>query len=204
MARSVNAYVNIDLPMVSKSDLIGQTLQPFPVPMKSLMIWDSASAALLGTATGDDLGIAQGSFGSGTDPVIVYATTGDVMGLSSVRYGRFIAPVPQSWAGAGYEAVLRVYAGFLDKDPEVSASLDLSAFVVDGVGDVLGTDIYASAALSFAGGNSIQAYNFPLDTSNFLAGRVIDGRIAVNFNDTGGVAACNCLVTAIQLLCDIR
>jgi hypothetical protein len=131
---------------------------------------------LPGTAADDDLAFLGGTFGTDFPKL----SSGDFEGATVTRRARVIVALP-----------------------EVSATVDVEAFVSGADFQVSGADLCATAAVSI---NSTTAAfkQFVISGVGLSPGVMIDIRITIAGDDTGGTGAVSALIGGAWLHCDIR
>lgn len=185
-------------PPIARAQLAQRTLAKFVIPLTAWRIWDSLITTLPAAGSNDDLGLVQGTFGTGSPSL----QTGDVKALGAVtRYARALIPIPPDYE-AGQTLQLRCHAGMLTNDADNSATLDVQAYKSDGEAGI-GSDLVTTAATSI---NDV-AYadvDFTIDGTGLSPGDWLDVRIAIATNDAAtGSAVIGC-IGEVALLADLR
>lgn len=182
---------------ITRSKLALESLAFFGVPLTQFRVWDAVNTNLPGTAANDDLGITGGTWGTNAFAL----TSGDFSGASITRRARVQVWMPENWI-AGNNCQFLLY-GKISATPQVSATVDVEAYLTDYGGNVSGSDICTTAAVPMSL-TSPQTYPFVLDSAGLFVGTMIDIRVTVAGNDTGGSGAIEVLFGGAFLLCDIR
>ena len=178
---------------LNSSNLSQDASIAFPIPLTGFRIWDAFQTVLPGTSSGDDIGIATGTWGSAL-PHLVTATTG----APTTYYARTFVQLPPRYV-AGASAVLRFAAG-MGTAAAGACTLDCEAYLSARDTLVSGSDLVTTAATSI---NSLTFANtdFVLTATNLVAGSWLDVRIAIAL--TAGSSGYGRIAHA-ELLCTIK
>ncbi len=168
---------------LTPTTLAARTLQLFPMPLQDARVWDTPRTFIPLTSSADDLGLTVGTFG--TNGVLIQTSDMDSLGAVT-RYCRW----PQVIVPANYHtaqsAFIRVFAGMQTNIADAAATIDIEAYVTDGLGGVSADKIGTSVTSM----NSLTDANFDFDLgSTLLPGDILDIRVAILVNDAGTGAA---------------
>lgn len=184
---------------IVRSKLAQEALAKFTIPLSDFRIWDAVNANLGATAVSDDdLAYVGGTFGSAS-PIV---TTTDVVGTSKTRRARVFVTVPAEYDGSE-SLQIRLSAGIIGSNAaQVSCTIDVEAYLSNKAGGV-GSDLCATAAASM-NSTTFASYDFDITPAGIVAGDILDVRVTIAINDTGGAGACEGAIGSCELLCDIR
>ena len=186
------------LPGVSRSDMVQDSLKPYPIPFTWWRVHDEPHTNLPGTSATDDLGLYGTAFGTNSLSLQTY----DVKNLGAVTlYARATIPIPAEYVD-GQTVVLRFHAGMLTTIASVSATLDVVAYESDGEAGI-SADICDTAAITI---NSVTLADkdFTITPTSLSAGDELDVRIAIAVNDSGTGTAVIGIVGRAVLLVDVK
>lgn len=173
-------------------------LSLFPMPLQDARIHDAPASFLPTTPAADDLGLVIGTFG--TNGVLVQ--TGDLKAAGATSmYCRWPQVQVPHYIHPGQNSYVRLYAGMDTNPADTTATIDVEAYVTDGVGGV-SADKCVTAAQDI---NSLTDANFDFDLgTTLLAGDYLDVRVTIAVNDGAtGTAVIGNLGRA-YLACDVR
>ncbi len=144
-------------------------LRTYPVSLLDLHRHDNPTAVLPASASGDDLGMTDGTFG--TDAVVVQSS--DAKATSATQYARFQFVVPAAYDD-GETITFRVNAGMKTTVSDTTATLDVECYR----NAAPSVDICATAATSI---NNITAADkdFTITATNVVAGDILDVRLKI-------------------------
>lgn len=183
---------------LSRSKLDQDTNEPFDVPLTDLRVHDAINTVLPGTPATDDLGLDSGVFGTEA----AHVTAGDLKAAgATTRYARFQIQLPAEYDD-GETVYVRVNAKMETTVADVSCTVDVEAYeIADDL--TCGSDLITTAATSM---NSLTAANFDflLTSTGLLSGDRLDVRVAIACNDAATGTAVEPVISAIQLLADIK
>lgn len=185
---------------LAKSQLDSDSNSIFAIPLTSFRVWD-AFQTLLGTAGADDLGITTGAFGT----AMPYLTTSDMSneaGNPTTQYARALFQLPFNYID-GSAASLRFTAGMVTTVADVTATLDVVAYIGVNPTVAIGSDLVTTAAQSI---NSLTFanYTFALTPTSLVAGSLLDLRVAITIQDDAATTAVYGGITRADLLCTTR
>ncbi len=149
----------------------------------------------------DDLQYVSGTYGS----VVPYVGTPDLKAAgASTRYARCLITIPHDFEGYPESLTIRCVAGMKTTIADVTATIDVEAWRVDGDGTYGAADLVSTVGPVTM--NSVTAANkdFVLLTSTLAAGDVIDVRITIAVNDAATVGAVIGALWQLELLADLR
>lgn len=137
---------------------------------------------LAATAGSSLLGLSAGTHGTHAPMLIGEAASGN----SKTNEGRFLFTLPENYTAAT-NLVLRMHAK-VTGNLQVSQTIDASVYESDKEGAAGGspTDLCATAAQALT--SSWADYNFTITGTNLVAGDVIDVKVTLAIDDTGGTA----------------
>lgn len=158
-------------------------------------VWDAAATNLPGTGSNDDLGFSGTTWGL-TAPAIVLTS---ISNTTATRRARFRVCLPQEY-DAGQDIQIRFECSRTNA-AEVSMTIDLEAVKIT-TDSAFDTDICATSAIDINAAANTTA-DFTLTATGRAAGDMLDCRVTVAADDTGGAGA-NMLIWAAYLLCDTR
>jgi len=183
---------------ILRTKLAEEALAKFPIALDRLRIHDALHSPLGATATSDDdLAYDGGTFG--TDSPLV--TTTDVVGTSKTRRARVLERLPAEYV-AGQDVRIRISAGVVGGPAQVSCTVDVECYESNKTGGV-GSDLCATAAVDMNSA-SFADKDFVITAGGLAPGDLLDIRITIAINDTGGAGACEGAIGSLELLCDIR
>ena len=173
-------------------------LSLFPIPLQDARVHDAPDTFLPTTSATDDLGLTIGVFG--TNGILIQTSDLKSAGATT-RYCRWPqVQVPNNYHTA-QSAFIRLYAAMLTTVSDGTATVDVEAYVSDGVGG-LSADKCATAAQSM---NSLTPANLDFDLgSTLLPGDILDVRITVAVNDGAGATAVIANIGRAYLAVDTR
>lgn len=184
------------LPVLPRSELAQLAEAVFPIPLTEFKVWDSM-AALPTSASGDDLGLVNGTYG--TSPVNL--RTGDFKNTTTTAYARALVRIPAEFQAA--ETVkIRVTAGAITTIASSSMTVDVEAWEIDSDNTLGAADLCATAAQS-CNSLTFAPLNFTITSSGLVAGDILDLRLTCAGVDsaTGTLVAAG--IVRVDLLCDI-
>ena len=157
--------------------LAQRALQEFILPLQDARVHDAPQTFLPTTPATDDLGLIIGTFG--TNGILIQ--TGDLKAAGATnRFCRWPQFVVSHNYHSGQSAVIRLFAGMETTVSDGTATIDVEAYVTDGVGGV-SADKIITAAQSI---NSLTDANFDFDLGTTLVpGDILDVRVTIAVND---------------------
>lgn len=179
-------YINLGDNSSANFDVINLSYIPtvasreYPIPLNQLRIWDDFDSFLPETATADDLGFTEGTFGTSA-PLMI--TSGDLAGTAAIRYGRIQVPVPANYVAG--QAVSLSITGSTITSPEVDMGLDAEVYRTAAPS----TDICATALVAADAHAAGTVTTFTITPTNIVVGDILDIRIAIDIDDTAGDSA---------------
>lgn len=176
--------------------LAQRVLQLFPMLLQDARVHDAPQTFLPTTPATDDLGLIIGTFG--TNGVLIQ--TGDLGGATATRNCRWPQLIVPHDYHSGQSAFIRLFAGMETTVSDGTATIDVEAYVTDGVGGV-SADKCITAAQSI---NSLTDADFDFDLGTTLVpGDILDVRVAVAVSD-GSVNVVTGNLGRAYLACDTR
>lgn len=180
---------------IDRSKLALESLASFAVPFNHFRVWDAMATNLPGTAADDDLGFTGGTWGTS----VPHLTTSDFEGTTVTQRARVQIFAPENFiTGEDFQFSLTCK---VSAAAQVSATVDVEAFLTGYDGAVTGADICATAAQSI---NSTTAAGKAFVLSGVTPGALIDVRVTIAGDDTGGTGAITAIIGGAFILCDIR
>lgn len=157
--------------------LAQRVLEKFILPLQDARVHDAPQTFLPTTSATDDLGLTIGTFG--TNGILIQ--TSDLQGVTVTRYCRWPQVIVPHEYHSGQSAVIRLFAGMETTISDGTATIDVEAYVTDGVGGV-SADKCITAAQSI---NSLTDadYDFDLGTT-LVPGDILDVRVAIAVSDS--------------------
>lgn len=193
---SINASGSYTGP-ISKSNLVQETLEAFPIPLTSLRVWDAFQTNIT-TAAADDLGLTAGAFGTGTP----YVVSRDLNALGATTgYARTLFTLPPEYVD-GAAITIRFAAGMLSAVASVSATVDVEVYKVARTTLVSGSDLVTTSATSI-NSTTFAEYSFTVTPTSRVAGDVLDIRIALSCN-SATASSHFAAIAAIEVLLTIK
>ena len=183
---------------LARTKLAQDTLQPFTIPLTQFRTWDALATNLPGTAATDDLGLDNGTFGTGSP----HLTAGDLKAAGATsRYARVHVPIPIEYDD-GQTCNLRVHALMLTTVADTTCTVDVECYRSDEEGGI-SADLCTTAAQSM---NSLTGadYDFTLTPTTFVSGDTLDIRVTIACNDAATGTVVEPIIGAVQLICDVR
>lgn len=186
-------------PLRPRSELKQDALASYLLPFTDFRVWDALQTLLPGTSSADDLGIVGGTFGTATPSL----QTEDLKTLGATnKRARVLAQLPPEYE-EGETVVIRCNAGMLTTIADVTATLDVEAFLLDREAGVEGADLISTALQSI--NNLVLAdKDFNLTPTNLAPGSILDIRFTLAVNDAAGLTAVKGILGIVELLCDIK
>lgn len=183
---------------IAPTALAGRTTSLFAMPLQDARIHDAPASFLPTTPATDDLGLVVGTFG--TNGVLIQ--TGDLKAAgATTRYCRWPQVVVPFNYQTAQSAFIRLYAGMETTISGGTATIDVEAYVTDGVGGV-SADKVATAAQSI---NSLTDASFDFDLgATLVPGDILDIRVAIAINDGAEVTAVTGNLGRAYFGCTIR
>lgn len=183
---------------IARTQLAQESLAKFVIPLTEFRIHDALATALGATATSDDdLALVGGTFGSASPTI----TTTDIAGLSKTRRARVLYTLPPEY-DASNDVQVRLMAGTVGGTADVSATIDVEAYESNKTGGV-GSDLCATAAQSINSA-TFAAKDFVITASGLVAGDILDIRVTIAVDDTGGAGTLEAAFGSCEVLLDIR
>ena len=183
---------------IAVSKLAQQTVQEFPVPFNSLRVWDAITSLPPASASADDLGLVIGT--PGTDAPTI--STGDVKaaGVTTRKIG-FELAVPHNYDD-GQTIEVRVRAGMETTVADVTAYVDLQAYIVNGSG-LVGSDLVTTSLIAM---NNLTAADcdFVLSAGSVDPGDHIMCVLTLSVEDSATATAVIANAYSVVLRCDTR
>jgi hypothetical protein len=182
---------------IATTKLAQRVLAESIVPLTQARTWDAVATNLPAAATGDDLGLVSGTFG--TNPARI--TAGDVKALGPTTRRLYLAiPIPANYED-GQTIQLQIRAKMETTVADVSCTIDAEAYV--GSDGSLSSDLVTTAAQSI---NSLTAatYNFTINATGVDPGDLLEVRLSIASNDAATATAVTPAIYSIALLCDTR
>jgi hypothetical protein len=186
-------------PLLARSRLEQDTLQPYPIFPTDWKVWDTM-ADLPAAGAADDLAIVAGGYG--TDPPSIQ--TGDLQSAGATsRYARAMVQLPPEYV-AGQTVVLRFSAGMVTTVADNSCTLDVECYESDREVGVVGSDLCTTSAVSINSLTFNNTLDFTITPTGLAAGDQLDVRITIATNDAGsGTAVIGCIGSSM-LMCDVK
>lgn len=182
---------------IPRSKLAQDANAIFAIPFTELRIHDAFQTTLPGTSSGNDLALDGGTFGTSSQTI----RTADVKTTTVTNYARFRFALPAEY-DAGQTVTLRMMAGMLTTISDGTATLDVEAYKVDRSGSI-GSDLCATAAIDIKS-LTLANRDFTITPTSLVAGDVLDIRIALAIADTATGTAVIGVISAIEMLVDIK
>lgn len=184
---------------MNRAALAQEPLVAYPLLPESWKVHDSLDTPLPATPLADDLGVVGGTFGTDTPSL----QTEDLKAAgATTSYARRSFALPAEF-DAGATVVLRIHAGMLTTVADVAATVDVGVFKSDREAGVDGADLCGTAAQSI--NNLVLAdKDFNIDGAGLAAGDLLDVRVAVAVNDSATVTAVKAILSAIEMLLDVK
>jgi hypothetical protein len=183
---------------ITRHQLKQDPLKVYSISLLAFRIWDALQTNLPGTPADDDLGLHTGTLGTDAPTI----RTRDVKALGAVTHrARVVVALPMEYDD-GETVQVRAKAGMLTTVADVSATIDLEVYRILRTGAV-GGDLCVTAAQSI---NSLTLADktFDLDESTLIAGDLLDIRVSIATNDAATATVVQGVLTALDLLCDVR
>lgn len=182
---------------VARASLQQDTIQPYTMPLNNMRKSASLGELLPTTASGTDMAIISGTFGS------AYPTLQgeDFGGGSTDEECAFWFTIPPEY-DSGESVTLQVTAGMLTTVADGSCTLDAECYKADGSGGV-GSDLVATAAKDI-NSLSLSTNNFTITPTGLAAGNSLLFKLVFAGSDTGDLGVMIPTITAIAVLMDIK
>lgn len=193
-------YGPVTVTDIARSDLTQENLSPFPLYPEGWRVHDNMDLNLPDPpASGDDLGIVSGTYGSATPSL----QTPDLKAAgATTQYARRLFQVPMNYV-AGQTMQIVLHAGMLTTVADTTATADVQCFLCDGEAGVTGSDLCTTAAQTI---NSLTLADktFNISATDLEPGDWLDIRIALAINDGATATAVKGIIGKAQLLCDTK
>jgi len=185
-------------PPIPRASLAQDNLAEYADDPTGWRVHDAFATNLPGTPADDDLGLVTGTLGTAPPEV----QTGDLKAAgATTRYARRVVTIPQEYQ-AGQTFQLRFRAGMKATVADVSATLDIEAYKLDGAGGVSG-DLYAGPAQDI-NSLTLQDIDFTITPTTLTPGDQLDVRIAMAVNDAATGTAVTGVIHKLSRLCDVK
>lgn len=158
-------------------------------------VWDAITTSLPSDGANDDLGFAGTTWGV-TAPFIKF---GLISNTTATRYARFRVCLPHDY-DAGQDITIRLEVT-RSNAAQVSMTIDLEAVLIM-TDSLFGSDLCATSAIDINSAANTTA-DFTITPTNRASGDMLDCRVTVAMDDTGGGGA-DGRIWASYLLCDTR
>jgi hypothetical protein len=166
---------------------------------RSINDYDSLDNAA-GTPGTDDLAIVGGTFGTDHPTLQVEDLAG---GGTAVEYARTEIILPAEYVGAA-SVILRVRAGCLTQACAVDCSVSLTAHSVDKDNTVSAQLATAPAGVDM-NSTTFADFDFAITATNLEAGEILDVKIGIDADNTGGDATETIpCIGAVDLRCGVK
>lgn len=182
---------------IDRSKLAQDADGVYIIPFTGMRVQDNLSTLLPAIASGSDLGLIDGTFG--TDAAVLQ--TSDAKATTVTQYARFLFGLPVEYDD-GASITVRVRAGMETTISDGTATVDVECFKQDRDGAV-GADLCATAAQSC---NTLanSDLSFIITPTGVAAGEVLDIRLAVAITDAATATAVIGEITEAAMLLDVR
>ena len=188
-------------PAKDKDDILAQAeLQPFPIPLTSFRVFDNMAALLPTAGATDDLGLVEGTHGSGTPSL----QTEDLKAAGATNNSaRVLVQLPWDYV-ASNSITLRFMAGMITTAADTTATLDCLVYKQqDDPDDAIGSDLVTTAATSI-NSTTFAAIDFVVTPTGLSPGDILDMKITTAVTDAATGTAVIAAISWAQLLCDVR
>ena len=174
-----------------------RVLSHFQLPLQDARIWDAPQTPLPTTSATDDLGLTIGTFG--TSGILIQ--TSDMKTLTATRYCRWPQVVVPHNYEAGESILVRLFAGMDTTVSDTTATIDVEAYVTDGIGGV-SADKCTTAAQDM---NTLTDANLDFELGTTLVpGDILDIRVAIAVVDGLGATAVIANIGRAYLVADLQ
>lgn len=183
-------------PDVPRSNILQET-GTYALPLQDWFVWDSGQP-LPATAASDDLGLANGTWGTSTTNI----SAGDVKATTNTRYARTQFQLPPEYV-AGGNVVLRASAGMLTTVAGTSCTVDFEVYKLGRDSLVSGSDLVTTSAMTM---NSLVFSNkdFTVTGTALSPGDWLDIRMTISYVDAATGTAVKPTIGATELLVSIQ
>lgn len=185
---------------IARNKLAQDTEAVYGISLTDVRVHDAPASFLPTAATGDDLGLTAGTFG--TD----YPTlqTEDAKATTKTQRGRFTFTLPAEY-DADETIRVQVKGGMITTISDGTAEVDVEVYKADDAGDV-GSDLCATNATTIntlvSGG--VTTVNFDVTDTGLSAGDQLDVRVTVSITDSATGTAVIGEITKLAMLLDVR
>ncbi len=198
-----NARINGKIePAKAPADILAvSNLQAFPIPLTSFRVFDDMALLLPSAGADDDLGLVEGTHGTGTPTL--QADDHKAEASPQSNKARVLVQLPWNYVG-GNAVTLRFMAGMITNVADQTATLDCLVFKQqDDPDDAIGSDLYAGSANNM---NALAFVNtdFSLTATALSPGDILDVLITTAVDDDATGTAVIAAISWAQLLCDVR
>jgi len=189
--------VNLKDGSLARIKLIQEALVAVPIPLTAYRIWNNYALLLTANPNNDDLGIAQGTFG--TDAPTIQS---DDAGGTTVTQKLGLQLVLPTEYDDGKDIQLRIRGGMITTVSDGTATVDVSAYLHDNDGSV-GSDLCTTAAQSI---NSLTKANrdFVITPTGVVTGDALDIVVTLAITDSGNAGVMLGEISRIAMLLDIK
>lgn len=184
---------------LTRADLQSEQLVPYRIHPTDWRKHDALAENLPGTPGTDDLGLYTGT--PGTD--FPYIWTGDVKTVTIDRKAACLFALPAEYED-GQAVRVRLRCGMRTNVADVSATLDLEAWLADGDGVISGSDLYTGAAININGATGLVDRDFQLSAGGLQTGMELMLRASLAVQDTATGTEVAAWITEAAVLLTIR
>lgn len=182
----------------TRTSMTQETGKEYYLPIELARRHDHPMLPLPETAADDDFGVAAGTFGS--DSMILQTADKKSAGATSV-YARWSFQFPVEYV-TGQAASIKCRA-FMSVAADTTAVLDWEAYIVDGEGGVVGSDIVTGTATDINSTTPADV-TLTLDATSLLPGVWIELRLAATITDGAGANPVIAYVGKPRLLLSVK
>ena len=169
-------------PLKDKDQVLAVETKTMLIPWTWFRIWDAMGTNLPGTASGDNLGLLGGTFG--TDVCSIQSV--DFGGTTTTAYARVAIPLPADYV-AGQSVVLRIHGGMLVV-ADTTCTVDVECYKGNEEAVKTGSDLASAATANNIKSATFADVDFTIAAATLNPGDVLDVRISVTGTDAGNAA----------------
>lgn len=162
------------------------------VPLTNGRVHDAVQTLLPTSAGTDDLGLVDGSYGTGLSEL----RGSDFGGTTVDQYARYLLPLHTDYVNAGAISIV-LRAGMLTTVSDGTATVDVVCHAITAAG-VTSADICATAAQSI-NSLTLAAKTFSITPTDRVPGDLLDVKVRVQGSDTGNAGVMIPVIQALTL-----
>ena len=184
---------------IARTKLAQNSASRYTIPLSEMRVWNAFATPLTDTANADDLGLVDGTFGTGVPTI----QAGDVGNAASTRYCRFTWALPPEYVD-GETVTVRLRGAVCTTVCNNSCTVDVECYTSDRDGSSTG-DICTTAATTInAVADTYVNCDFTLEPATLVNGMLLDFRLAIIYDDDGDAGVMIPEIAQVEMLIDIQ